>query len=50
MELELLARYERELESRPPPKSLTRLAVMREEYEMTGDVDEKWKLDSKCQN
>lgn len=46
MELELLARYERELESRPIPKSLKRLARMREEYEMYGKVSEEftWKL------
>jgi len=46
MELELLARYERELESRPTPKSLIRLARMREEYEMCGEVSKefKWKL------
>lgn len=41
MELELLAQYERELESLPTPKSLKCLARLREEYEMYGEVDEK---------
>ena len=51
MELWLIDLYDQESDVLRKPRSLVRLAKMREEYEMTEDVDERWKqisLDLSC--